>query len=103
MQSASSASPPRHDVLPGPAVYMQKLVVPGYAAAAVDLDAPIADNLTKIAKATDRTVPDLTVCVLDRPRHADLVAAIRSAGADQVPPRQGCRRFDYGDHPRDWC
>ncbi len=66
---------------PGPAVYMQKLVVPGYAAAAVDLDAPIADNLTKIAEATDRTVPDLTVCVLDRPRHADLVAAIRSAGA----------------------
>jgi fructose-1,6-bisphosphatase II len=60
---------------------MQKLVVPGYAAAAVDLDAPIADNLTKIAEATDRTVPDLAVCVLDRPRHADLVAAIRSAGA----------------------
>src|SRR4029450_1500493 len=66
---------------PGPAVYMQKLVVPGYAAAAVDLDAPIADNLTKIAEATDRTVPDLTVCVLDRPRHADLVAAVRSGGA----------------------
>jgi fructose-1,6-bisphosphatase II len=66
---------------PGPAVYMQKLVVPGYAAAAVDLDAPVADNLAKIAEATDRTVSDLTVCVLDRPRHADLVAAIRSAGA----------------------
>jgi fructose-1,6-bisphosphatase II len=60
---------------------MQKLVVPGSAAAAVDLDAPIADNLAKIAEATDRTVSDLTVCVLDRPRHADLVAAIRSAGA----------------------
>jgi fructose-1,6-bisphosphatase II len=64
---------------PGPAVYMQKLVVPGYAAADVDLDAPVADNLAKIAEATDRTVSDLTVCVLDRPRHADLVAAIRSA------------------------
>jgi fructose-1,6-bisphosphatase II len=66
---------------PGPAVYMQKLVVPAYAAGAVDLDAPIADNLAKIAAATDRTVPDLTVCILDRPRHADLVATIRSAGA----------------------
>ena len=73
--------PARHDVLPGPAVYMQKLVVPGHAATAVDLDAPIAVNLSKIAAASDRAVSDLTVCVLDRPRHAELVAAIRAAGA----------------------
>jgi fructose-1,6-bisphosphatase II len=66
---------------PGPAVYMQKLVVPGHAADAVDLDAPIADNLAKIADATDRAISDLTVCVLDRPRHAELVASIRAAGA----------------------
>ena len=66
---------------PGPAVYMQKLVVPAEAAAAVDLDAPIADNLAKIAEATDRAVSELTVCILDRPRHAELVTAIRSAGA----------------------
>jgi fructose-1,6-bisphosphatase II len=66
---------------PGPAVYMQKLVVPGPAADAVDLDAPIADNLTKIAEATDRPVSELTVCILDRPRHTELVAAIRAAGA----------------------
>lgn len=66
---------------PGPAVYMQKLVVPGVAASSVDLDAPIGDNLTKIAEATDRAVSDLTICVLDRPRHADLVTAIRAAGA----------------------
>jgi fructose-1,6-bisphosphatase II len=66
---------------PGPAVYMQKLVVPEEAADAVDLDAPIADNLAKIAEATDRRVSDLTVCVLDRTRHAELVAAIRAAGA----------------------
>ena len=58
---------------------MQKLVVPGQAAAAVDLDAPIGDNLAKIAEATDRAVSDLTVCVLDRPRHTELVAAIRAA------------------------
>jgi fructose-1,6-bisphosphatase II len=66
---------------PGPAVYMQKLVVPGDVAGAVDQDAPIGDTLAKIAKATDRQVADLTVAILDRPRHADLVAAIRSAGA----------------------
>ena len=67
---------------PGPAVYMQKLVVPEEAAAAaVDLDAPIGDNLSKIAEATDRAVSELTVCILDRPRHAELVADIRAAGA----------------------
>ena len=66
---------------PGPAVYMQKLVVPGHAAGAVDLDAPIAVNLGKIAAATDRAISDLTICVLDRPRHAELVTAIRAAGA----------------------
>jgi fructose-1,6-bisphosphatase II len=66
---------------PGPAVYMQKLVVPGDAASDVDLDAPIATNLAKIAATTDRAVSDLTVCVLDRPRHAELVTAIRAAGA----------------------
>jgi fructose-1,6-bisphosphatase II len=66
---------------PGPAVYMEKLVVPGVAAGAVDLDAPIGDNLAKIAEATDRGVSELTVCVLDRPRHAELVSGIRAAGA----------------------
>ena len=66
---------------PGPAVYMQKLVVPGEVATAVDQDAPIGDTLAKIAKASDRQVADLTVAILDRPRHADLVAAIRAAGA----------------------
>lgn len=66
---------------PGPAVYMQKLVVPGSVAHTVDLDAPIGDTLSKIARVSDRTVSELTVCVLDRPRHDKLVAQIRSAGA----------------------
>jgi fructose-1,6-bisphosphatase II len=66
---------------PGPAVYMHKLVVPEPAAGAVDLDAPIRENLAKIAEATDRSVSELTVCLLDRPRHAELVTAIRAAGA----------------------
>jgi len=66
---------------PGPAVYMQKLVVPGAVAGQVDLDAPIADTLATIARETDRKVSDLTVAVLDRPRHGALVKEIRAAGA----------------------
>ena len=66
---------------PGPAVYMQKLVVPGYVADQVDLDAPLADTLGRIAGATDRAVSELTVAVLDRPRHEQLVTEIRQAGA----------------------
>lgn len=66
---------------PGPAVYMQKLVVPGYVADAVDIDAPLGDTLGRIAQATDRSVSDLTVAVLDRPRHEGIVNDIRQAGA----------------------
>jgi fructose-1,6-bisphosphatase II len=66
---------------PGPAVYMKKLVVSSAVATLVDLDAPIGDTLAAIARASDRTVPDLTVAVLDRPRHDQLVSDIRRAGA----------------------
>jgi fructose-1,6-bisphosphatase II len=66
---------------PGPAVYMQKLVVPGAVAGQVDLDAPIADILRTIARLGERKVSDLTVAVLDRPRHEALVKEIRAAGA----------------------
>ena len=66
---------------PGPAVYMEKLVVPGAVAGIVDLDAPIGDTLAAIAKATDRQISELTVAVLDRPRHEEMVRAIRVAGA----------------------
>ena len=66
---------------PGPAVYMQKLVVPGYVADQVDLDAPLADTLGRIATTTGRSVSELTVAVLDRPRHEQLVTEIRQAGA----------------------
>jgi fructose-1,6-bisphosphatase II len=65
---------------PGPAVYMQKLVVPAAVAEQVDLDAPIADTLGKIARHADRRVSD-TAAVLDRPRHEALVNEIRAAGA----------------------
>jgi fructose-1,6-bisphosphatase II len=66
---------------PGPAVYMQKLVVPAAVADQVDLDAPIGETLAIIAKQSSRSVRDLTVAVLDRPRHEPLVKQIRTAGA----------------------
>jgi fructose-1,6-bisphosphatase II len=64
-----------------PDVYMQKLIVPPPAAGKVDLDWPVAANLQAIASSLDRKVRDLTVVILDRPRHAELIAEVRAAGA----------------------
>lgn len=66
---------------PGPSFYMQKLVVPREAKNAVDLDAPVADNLRNIAKALSKEVQDLVVFVLDKPRHKQLISEIRQCGA----------------------
>ncbi|MGE4503789.1 MAG: class II fructose-bisphosphatase [Desulfovibrionaceae bacterium] len=66
---------------PGASFYMQKLVVPAPARGVVDLDAPVAENLRRTAKALEKDVDDLVVFVLDKPRHKDLVAEIRRAGA----------------------
>jgi fructose-1,6-bisphosphatase II len=66
---------------PGPCVYMEKLAVGPTAAGSVDFEAPIGENLRRIAKAKDSHVADVTVSVLDRPRHEQLVADIRRAGA----------------------
>jgi fructose-1,6-bisphosphatase II len=66
---------------PGPCVYMEKLAVGPEAAGVVDFAAPIGDTLRQVARARDAHVADLTVAVLDRPRHADLVRQIRDAGA----------------------
>ena len=66
---------------PGPCVYMEKLAVGPEAADAVDFEAPLALNLRLVAKAKGAHVGDLTVCILDRPRHEDLIAQIRQAGA----------------------
>lgn len=66
---------------PSAVFYMRKLVTGPDAAGVVDITAPVADNLKAIARAKDEQVGDLTVCVLDRPRHDDLVREIREAGA----------------------
>ena len=66
---------------PGPCVYMEKLAVGRDAAAVVDFEAPIEENLRRIADAKGSDVTELTVCILDRPRHQDLIGQIRQAGA----------------------
>src|SRR5919199_5897740 len=66
---------------PGPCVYMEKLAVGSEAAGVVDFEAPLTDNLRAVAKAKGASVKDLTVCILDRPRHEQLVREIREAGA----------------------
>jgi fructose-1,6-bisphosphatase II len=66
---------------PGPCVYMHKLVVGPDAADVIDIDAPITDNLAKIAKAQGRAVGDLTVMMLDRDRHEEFKREIRQVGA----------------------
>ena len=66
---------------PGPSYYMQKLVVSREARDVVDLDAPVKVNLANVAKAMGKSVQDLVVFVLDKPRHEKLIAEIRQAGA----------------------
>jgi fructose-1,6-bisphosphatase II len=66
---------------PGPCVYMEKLAVAGDLVDAVDFEAPIEDTLAVIAKARGKRADDITVAILDRPRHAELVARALSTGA----------------------
>jgi fructose-1,6-bisphosphatase II len=68
-------------LLHAPDCYMEKIVVGPSCKGAVDLDASIAENLGNIARRMDRAVQDLTVVVLDRPRHEKLIEDIRAAGA----------------------
>ncbi len=68
-------------LLHAPDCYMEKIVVGPSCKGAVDLEAPVAENLKNIAKRMERSVQDLVVVVLDRPRHEGLIADIRAAGA----------------------
>jgi fructose-1,6-bisphosphatase/sedoheptulose 1,7-bisphosphatase-like protein len=62
-------------------VYMNKIVVGPEAKGAIDINAPVRDNLFRVARVMGRNVEDLTVCILDRPRHEDLITQVRDAGA----------------------
>ncbi len=66
---------------PGPGFYMEKIAVGAEAAGVIDLDAPVAVNLQNIAKAKGKNIDDLTVFVLERPRHDKLIAEIAASGA----------------------
>ena len=68
-------------LLHAPDIYMEKLVVGPSCKGAVELDAPVKDNLKAIAQRLDRDIEDLVVVVLDRPRHEQLIKDIRAAGA----------------------
>ena len=68
-------------LLHAPDLYMEKIVVGPSCKGAVDLDAPVVDNLRAIARRLDRDVEDLVIIVLDRPRHEKLINDIRAAGA----------------------
>ena len=79
---AVMAFAPRGGLLNAPDVYMDKIAIgPGMPAGVVDLDASPADNIKELAKAKNCPVDEVTACVLDRPRHADIIESIRSVGA----------------------
>ena len=61
--------------------YMEKIAVGPEAKSVIDLDAPVADNIKKVAKALGKEVPELIVATLDRPRHEELIREARAAGA----------------------
>jgi fructose-1,6-bisphosphatase II len=66
---------------PGPSFYMQKIAVGPECVGAIDITASVTQNLRWIAKSKQESVRDLTVVILDRPRHADLIDEVRASGA----------------------
>ena len=72
----------RGGLLHAPDMYMNKIAIgPGYEPGIVDLDASPAENLAALAKAKGVPISEITACILDRPRHADLISAVREVGA----------------------
>ncbi len=72
----------RGGLLNAPDMYMNKIAIgPGYPDGIIDLDAPPADTIDKLAKFQGVRVSEITACILDRPRHAELIAAVRKTGA----------------------
>jgi fructose-1,6-bisphosphatase II len=66
---------------PGPSFYLQKIAVGPECVGAIDITASVTQNLRWIAKSKQESVRDLTVVILDRPRHADLIDEVRASGA----------------------
>lgn len=73
---------PKGTLLNAPDTYMDKIACgPGLPAGVIDLDKSPAENIQAIADAKGVAATEITVCVLDRPRHADIIAKVRAAGA----------------------
>lgn len=69
-------------LLNAPDIYMEKIAIgPGFPDGLIDLDNSSSENLKRVAEAKGRSISDLTVCILDRPRHARLIEEVREAGA----------------------
>ncbi len=66
---------------PGPCVYMQKLVAKEEARGVVDITLPLGENLERLARAKDTQISELTVLILERPRHEELANEVAEAGA----------------------
>ncbi|MGQ0605050.1 MAG: class II fructose-bisphosphatase [Anaerolineales bacterium] len=66
---------------PGPSLYMEKLVVGKQARDVIDIDCSPEENLHRIAEALERPIHELTVFMLDKPRHSELIRTVREAGA----------------------
>jgi fructose-1,6-bisphosphatase II / sedoheptulose-1,7-bisphosphatase len=72
----------RGGLLKVPSIYMEKIAIgPGFPDGLVDLDASPADNLNALAQAKGVPLGDITVCILDRPRHSKLIEEVRATGA----------------------
>ena len=78
---AMIAAGPEGSLMAVPEMYMQKIIVGGQAAAAIDIDASVGENIRNVAAALGRRPGELNVVVLDRPRHDELAAQVRVAGA----------------------
>jgi fructose-1,6-bisphosphatase II / sedoheptulose-1,7-bisphosphatase len=73
---------PKGTLLNAPDTYMDKIACgPGYPAGVIDLDRSPAENVTALAKAKGVETSEITVCILDRPRHAEIIASVRGVGA----------------------
>ncbi|TMM37554.1 MAG: class II fructose-bisphosphatase [Actinobacteria bacterium] len=66
---------------PSAVFYMQKLAVGPECADVIEIDAGVTENLRRIAKVKHSSISDVTVCILDRPRHEELIREVRDAGA----------------------
>ncbi len=107
------AAAERGGLLHAPDMYMNKIVVGPSVKGAIDIDAPVKDNLNAISSRLNRPVSHLTVIVLERPRHRKLIDDIRKAGARIRLISDGeslgwnlCRRCGFGSsrsHGHRWC